>query len=87
MTTIPMALVGYSLDGFKIRELESGRTKTYKVSFLTLKDNIAPLLRYACDMFYIHIILSLKIFICIVHLMLYKLIQIPNEMLNNNKDN
>ena len=28
-----------------------------------------------------------KIFTCIVHLMLYKLIQIPKEKLNNNQGN
>ena len=59
----------------------------YKVSFLTFKNNITLLLPYACDMFYIHIIMSLKIFTCIVHLMLYKLIQTPKEKLNNNQDN
>ena len=67
------------------RAKESGRM--YKVYFLTLKNNTTPLLPYACDMFYIHIILSLKNFTCIVHLMLYKLIQIPKEKLNNNQDN
>ena len=59
------------------RVKESGRT--YKVYFLTLKNNTTPLLPYACDMimFYIHIILSLKIFTCIFQFMLYNLIETP----------
>ena len=43
---------GWLLSGWvqDERAKEFGRTRTYKVSFLTLKNHTTPLLPYACDM-------------------------------------